>query len=185
MFSFPPTIILRHRKENLKKCTLRGLEKRSDFQFFTYPKDLLPDLSKYFLLSIDAPLLTVADKNLGLFLMDGTWRYVELMYRQLPQPRLFQKRSLPPHLRTAYPRRQDDCPDPSRGLSSVEAIYAAYRILDRNVEGLLSNYYWKEEFLKKNSSVTMNVRNGLVASTKNFTDLCDKAACNPSAFIQD
>jgi pre-rRNA-processing protein TSR3 len=152
MFLFLPTIILRHRKENLKKCTLRGLEGRSDFQFFTYPKDSLPDLSKYFLLTIDAPLLTIEDKNLGVFLMDGTWNYVELMQKQLPEPRLFQKRSLPSHFRTAYPRRQEDCPDPSRGLSSIEAIYVAYRILGHSVEGLLNHYYWEEEFLKKNFS---------------------------------
>jgi pre-rRNA-processing protein TSR3 len=150
MFLFPPTIILRHRKENLKKCSLRGLEERPDFRFFTYPKDYLPDLSNYFLLTIDAPLLNEADKNLGLFLIDGTWSYAELMQRQLPRPHLFQKRSLPSRLRTAYPRRQEDCSDPSRGLASIEAIYAAYKLLGRDPKGLLSNYYWKEEFLKKN-----------------------------------
>lgn len=150
MFLFPPTIILRHRKENLKKCSLRGLEERPDFRFFTYPKDVLPDLSNYFLLAIDAPPLSEADKNLGLFLIDGTWIYAERMQRQLPRPHLFQKRSLPSHLLTAYPRRQEDCPDPSRGLASIEAIYVAYTLLGRCAEGLLTNYYWREEFLKKN-----------------------------------
>ncbi len=150
MFLFPPTIILRHRKENLKKCSLRGLEKCPDFRFFTYPKDHLPDLSNYFLLTIDAPSLSEVDKNLGLFLIDGTWSYAERMQRQLPLPHLFQKRSLPSHLRTAYPRRQEDCSNPSRGLASIEAIYAAYLLLGRSAKGLLSNYYWKEEFLKKN-----------------------------------
>jgi pre-rRNA-processing protein TSR3 len=150
MLLFPPTVILRHRKENLKKCSLRGLELRPDFQFFTYPKDELPDLSNYFLLTIDAPLLKKTDKNLGIFLIDGTWAYAELMERQLPRPHLFQKRSLPMHYRTAYPRRQEDCPDASRGLASVEALYIAYHLLDRSFEGLLNHFYWKEEFLKKN-----------------------------------
>jgi pre-rRNA-processing protein TSR3 len=44
------TIILRHARENLKKCSLKGLEKRSDFRFFTYPKDLLPEMPDYILL---------------------------------------------------------------------------------------------------------------------------------------
>jgi pre-rRNA-processing protein TSR3 len=153
MSLFPPTIILRHRKENLKKCTLRGLEIRSDFCFFTYPKDDLPNLSNYFLLTIDAPLLSETDKNLGIFLIDGTWTYAERMQRQLPQPHLFQKRSLPMYFQTAYPRRQEGCPDPSRGLASIEALYAAYVLLGRNAEGLLSHFYWKDEFLKKNLAI--------------------------------
>ncbi len=148
MFTFPPTIILRHRRENLKKCTLRGLEGRPDFQFFTYPQSTLPDLSNYILLSMDAPPLTADDRERGLFLIDGTWRYAAQMERQLPHPHLFQRRSLPATLSTAYPRRQDDCPDPHRGLASIEALYAAYTILERPTENLLDNYHWKDNFLK-------------------------------------
>ncbi len=151
MFIFPPTIILRHRKENLRKCTLRGLEGRSDFLFFTYPKDALPELSGYFLLTIDAPPLTEADSHLGIFLIDGTWRYAELMQRQLPLPHRFQMRSLPGQYQTAYPRRQGDCPDPARGLASIEALYLTYTLLGRSPEGLLDLFYWKEEFLRKNN----------------------------------
>ncbi len=151
MFTFPPTVILRHRKENLKKCSLRGLESRSDFQFFTYPKDTLPDLSGYFLLALDAPVLQEGDRDLGVFLIDGTWNYAEVMERQLPRPHLFQKRSLPSHCSTAYPRRQEDCVDPTKGLASVEALFLAFSILGRKTEGLLDHYYWGEAFLQKNS----------------------------------
>ena len=151
MFLFPPTIILRHRKENLKKCSLCGLEERPDFRFFTYPKDVLPDLSGYVLLTIDAPLLSEADQDLGIFLIDGTWSYAERMERQLPTPHHFERRSLPVHYRTAYPRRQHhDCSDPSRGLASIEALYMAYTVLGRDTDALLNNYYWKEEFLSLN-----------------------------------
>ena len=59
-------------------------------------------------------------------------------------------RSLPTHLRTAYPRRQDDCFDPSRGLASVEALYAAYSIMGHPTEGLLDHYYWREAFFEYN-----------------------------------
>lgn len=153
MFLFAPTIILRHRRENLKKCSLRGLEARPDCRFFTYPKDSLPDLSNYVLLTLNAPPLTREDAHLGIFLIDGTWRYAEQMYNQLKTPHLFQKRSLPASLTTAYPRRQEDCPDPSKGLASIEALYAAYSVLGRDCEGLLDNYHWKEEFFLLNEGI--------------------------------
>ncbi len=151
MFLFPPTIILRHRKENLKKCSLRGLEERPDFQFFTYPNDKLPDLSGYFLLTLNAPVLEESDRNLGIFLIDGTWNYAEVMERQLQKPHRFERRSLPSDFLTAYPRRQEDCADPARGLASVEALFLAYSLLGRKTEGLLDRYYWREEFIKLNS----------------------------------
>ena len=74
MFNFPPTIILRHKRENLKKCSLRGLEERPDFQFLTYPLSKLPNLDQYCILSLDAPELSIADAERGIFLIDGTWR---------------------------------------------------------------------------------------------------------------
>ncbi|MBS0605228.1 MAG: hypothetical protein JSS60_09380 [Verrucomicrobia bacterium] len=162
MFLFPPTIILRHRRENLKKCSLRGLEKRPDCLFFTYPKDELPDLSSHFLLTLDAPILSEADAEMGIFLIDGTWRYADIMQRQLPEPHRFQRRSLPPHFLTAYPRRQEDCPEPSRGLASVEALYLSYFLLGRNTEGLLDNFYWKDDFLKKNASLSVQKRDNIL-----------------------
>ena len=146
---FPPTIILRHRRENLKKCSLRGLEQRKDMVFLTYPTSLLPDLTGYCVLTLDAPLLSPEDAHLGLFLIDGTWRYAEKMAKSLPPEGPFVCRSLPMHFRTAYPRRQLDCPDPERGLASVEALYLAYSILKRSTEGLLDYYHWKDEFKAK------------------------------------
>lgn len=150
MFIFPPTIILRHRRENLKKCSLRGLETRCDMRFLTYPKESFSPSTDYFLLSFEAPLLSEADRDLGIFLIDGTWRYAERMERQIPPPHFFQRRSLPSHFQTAYLRRQEDCPEPSRGLASIEALFLAYHLLGRSTVGLLDNYYWKEEFLEKN-----------------------------------
>jgi pre-rRNA-processing protein TSR3 len=149
MQSFPPTLVLRHRRENLKKCSLRGLETRSDFRFFTYPNAELPDLSNVILLTLDAPPITSADANYGLFILDSTWRYAEKMRQNTPGLEKAIKRSIPGHYKTAYPRRQDDCSDPEKGLASIEAIYIAYTILGRDTSGLLDHYYWKEAFLKK------------------------------------
>ncbi len=145
---YPPTIVLRHRRENLKKCSLTGLEKRADFLFFPYPGAQLPILKDYLLLKQGAPLLTIADQDRGLFLIDGTWKLATLMESQIPP---MEARSLPPHFRTAYPRKQTECPDPETGLSSLEALFIAYAILQRPVEGLLDRYYWKEAFLERNS----------------------------------
>jgi pre-rRNA-processing protein TSR3 len=155
MAIYPQTIVLRHRKENRKKCSLRGLESREDFQFFSYPNESLPLLEGYILLDIDGEALSKKDQDLGLFLLDATWRYADRMYKQISpeQMKKFHKRSLPHHLRTAYPRRQDDCSDPSRGLASVEALAAAYAIMGRESESLLESYHWKEDFLRLNSEL--------------------------------
>ncbi len=147
MFEFPHTVILRHRKENLKKCSLRGLESREDLLFFSYPQDELPPLSGYVLLALDAPPLTKEDKNLGIFLIDGTWRYAKTMFESLKKPHLFETRSLPAGFQTAYPRRQDENVDEKGGLASVEALFLAYQILGRNTDGLLDHYHWKTPFL--------------------------------------
>lgn len=119
--------------------------------FYTYPTDLLPPLGGYLLLTLDAPPLTLEDQSYGLFLIDGTWRHAMTMFSQLPKPHLFQCRSLPSHLKTAYPRRQEDCLDPDRGLASVEALYFAYHLLQRPTEGLLDTYHWKERLFQKNT----------------------------------
>ena len=153
MNTYSSTIVLRHRKENLKKCSLRNLESRQDFIFFRYPLVDLPELKNYIMLDLNAPILSPEDANFGLLIIDGTWRYAEKMTKFVEQRVQLMKRSLPSDLRTAYPRVQGDCPDPERGLASIEAVYAAYHLLGRDTKGLLDHYYWKEDFLNKNPSL--------------------------------
>ena len=150
MQSFPPTLILRHRRENLKKCSLRGLENRSDLLFFSYPQERLPPLEGYILLTVDAPPLSIDDAKYGSLLLDGTSRYAETMKRNALSHFTGLKRSIPPLFQTAYPRRQLDCSDPTRGLASVEALYLSYHLLGRPTQGLLDSYYWKEIFYQRN-----------------------------------
>jgi len=145
-----PTIILRHRKENLKKCSLRGIETRPDCRFFTYPRDPLPDLSNYILLTPEAPPLSQQDAHLGLLLVDGTWRYAETMIKDIPP--LIARRSLPPLFKTAYPRRQEV----AHGLASIEALFIAWYLLGRPTQGVLDHYHWKTEFLKINPSLKID-----------------------------
>ncbi|EKE08073.1 MAG: hypothetical protein ACD_17C00361G0002 [uncultured bacterium] len=139
------TIIFRHRRENLKKCSLRGLETHPDLLFYTYPTDSLPDCTGYILLKMGAPPLTIDDHGKGLLLLDGTWRLAKIMEKQLPCH--LENKSLPSIYQTAYPRRQSDCPDPAKGLASVEALYIAHQILGKKTEGLLEHYLWKDQFL--------------------------------------
>lgn len=150
MQRFPATTILRHRRENLKKCSLRGLESHPDMRFYSYPMKDLPNLSGYLLLTLDAEPLSLNDAASGLLLIDGTWRYAEKMMKFVDGQINLERRSIPKGFQTAYPRRQEDCPDPDAGLASVEALFIAYAILGRESGGLLDRYYWKEAFLENN-----------------------------------
>ncbi len=141
------TVILRHRREYLPKCSLHGLESRDDLDFYTYPNDTLPDLTGYLVLSVDAPPLTKEDADKGLLLIDGTWRLALVMANNLPMK--LEARSLPPGYKTAYPRRPTLCPNPDAGLASVEALYLAHQILGKSTDGLLDHYYWKDQFLQQ------------------------------------
>lgn len=148
-----PTVVIRHRKENLKKCSLRGLEPRSDFRFFRFPQEHYPDLTGYVMLSMEGEELTEKDAAAGLLLVDATWRYASKMCEAIERVMPLPKRALPRNYRTAYPRVQTECPNPEEGLASVEALYLAFMITGRPVEGLLDHYYWKESFLKMNGLV--------------------------------
>lgn len=152
----PKTIILRHRKENLKKCSLRGLESRQDMEFFTYPQTFPKNLNNYFILSLDGEELSKNDAHLGIFLIDGTWKLAEKMINNLPEYPTLKKRSLPKNWRTAYPRVQTGCNDPERGLASLEALYATYFTLQRSTEGLLDNYHFGKDFLNLNKELLTN-----------------------------
>ena len=155
---FPPTYILRHRKENKKKCSLFGLEKRKDLHFFTYPTQLIqfPPIDSMVCLALDGDPLSEKDRDASLLLVDGTWRLAKKMEQALFKRGTPKMRSLPKGIKTAYPRRQDDCPDTTAGLASIEALYVAYTLLGRSTEGLLDHYHWKEDFLQSLSLVPLD-----------------------------
>lgn len=146
----PLTLLVRHRQENKKKCSLEPIKERSDCLFLNYPSCELPPLDHYVLLSFEGPLLSKNDYDKGLILIDGTWKKASVMERQLFKEIPILKRSLPIEFITAYPRRQPDCQNPDQGLASIEALYVAYLILKRDPAGLLDRYFWKNHFLEKN-----------------------------------
>ncbi len=151
ILNYPKTLIVRHRKENKKKCSLEPITNREDCLFLNYPQCILPPIENYVLLSFEGPPLRESDQDKGIILIDGTWKYAEIMQQVLFKDLPIQKRSLPSSLRSAYPRKQTGCSNPDQGLASIEALYAAYKVLKRDCKGLLDDYYWKEPFLAKNT----------------------------------
>ena len=150
-FAPPTTYIIRHRRENLKKCSLTGLENHPDLLFFTYPQESLPPIENMIVLKVGAPALSIKDQNFPLLLIDATWRLAETIEKTIPKN--LEARSLPSHFRTAYPRKQTACPNPIEGLASIEALYIAHLLLGRSTKNLLDRYYWKNSFLKLNSLI--------------------------------
>jgi pre-rRNA-processing protein TSR3 len=42
--------------------------------------------------------------------------------------------------------------NPDGGLATIEAIYAAYRLLGRDTTGLLDHYRWGAAFVEQNAA---------------------------------
>ncbi len=143
---FLPTIIVRHPRENPRKCSVIPLKGRSDIVFLSYPVRQPPPLTGYIRLAVDGPELSSADADKGILLLDGSWRWSNPMNRDFA---FVPARSLS-GIVTAYPRRSKLGGDPEEGLASIEALYAAYQITGRPTAGLLDHYRWAEEFLKLN-----------------------------------
>jgi pre-rRNA-processing protein TSR3 len=144
--AFPPTVIVRHPRENPRKCSVIPLKGRPDVLFLSYPVRQPPPLENYVRLAIDGPELSAADASHGILLLDGSWRWSNPMNRDFAH---VQPRSLS-RIITAYPRKSKLGQDPEEGLASIEALYAAYQILGRPTQGLLDQYRWAEEFLQLN-----------------------------------
>ena len=146
MLPYPKTVVVRHSKENPRKCTILPLRGRNDILFLSYPVAQPPALDGYIRLAAEGPPLSLVDKDKGILLLDGSWRWAGAMTRDFAEvpPRSLQG------YRTAYPRVSKQGTDPDNGLASVEALYLAYHILHRPTEGLLDAYHWADEFLQLN-----------------------------------
>jgi len=139
------TVVIRHPKEKLSKCSLTPLHGRSEIQFFRAKPDFEFDASGFILLEVDAPPLSPNDNHLPLLILDATWRLLPKVRRRVigtPLPR-----SIPPGIRTAYPRVGKNYPDPMGGLASVEALFVARALLGDYDPSLLAAYHWRESFL--------------------------------------
>jgi pre-rRNA-processing protein TSR3 len=143
---YPPTIIVRHPKENPRKCSVWPLRGREGLIFLQYPLQEQKDFTGYVRLAAEGPELSIAEAGSGVLLLDGSWRWAASMTRAFIS---VAPRSL--HgWKTAYPRVSKLGTDPDNGLASIEALYLAHHILGRSTEGLLDHYRWGAEFLALN-----------------------------------
>ena len=142
----PPTVIVRHPRENTKKCSVWPLRDRADLIFLLYPVIERPDLHGYVRLAADGPPLSAADAGAGILLLDGSWRRADAMTRDFAD---IEPRSLS-GWKTAYPRVSKLGTDPDNGLASIEALWIAYHLLGLPTTGLLDHYRWAEAFLAAN-----------------------------------
>lgn len=142
----PPTIIVVHPKERRSKCSVEPLRPRDDFVFYTFPDPVTHPVDGYVRLGMGGETLTAEDAGKGLFILDGTWKLAARMEPTFDEMPI---RTLPP-VQTAYPRVSKVFDDPTGGLATVEAVYAALRIIGGNVTGILDSYHWKNEFLELN-----------------------------------
>ena len=143
---FPPTVIVVHPREKRAKCSVEALRGRDDFSFFTFPNQVTLPLNNFVRLGMGGEELNETDGAAGLLVLDGTWKLAQKMepfYEHVPVRTL-------PDIKTAYPRTSKMFQDPIGGLATVEAVYAALRIMKRPLDGLLDHYYWKDTFLQMN-----------------------------------
>jgi len=145
----PVTIIVRHPKENPKKCSVLPLKGRPDLSFVNYPVKTPLALEGYVRLAAEGPALSAADGDCGILLLDGSWRWAGFMTQTFDH---VPPRSLHGY-QTAYPRVSKLGTDPDNGLASIEALYLAYHILGRPTAGLLDHYHWADDFLRLNQLV--------------------------------
>ncbi len=150
-----PVIIVRHPKERLSKCSLRGLEGREGLEFRRATRSFRLDVRGHLLLQLGAPVLTAAhrlDPTTGrprpLVLLDSTWRLVPQLEASLDNLAEAVPVGLPAALQTAYPRTSKLAEDPPGRLSSIEALYVALRLLGEDDPTVLAGYHWREAFLE-------------------------------------
>jgi pre-rRNA-processing protein TSR3 len=140
-----PTTVIRHPKERIQKCSLRFLHDRAELTFLRSKPGFTFDATGFTLLAVDCAPLSLADAGRPLLLLDSTWRWLpQLLACVRGEP---VHRSIPPGVRTAYPRASKLWDDPEQGLASVEALYVARRILGDDDPSLLEGYHWRQEFL--------------------------------------
>lgn len=150
-----PTTVIRHPKERIAKCSLRFLHDRPGMTFVRARPGFTFDATGFVLLAIDGPALSLADRAHPLLLLDSTWRWLPALRAVVVGAPFV--RSIPPGIRTAYPRISKLFDDPLAGLASVEALYVAQRLLGNDDPSLLDHYHWKDEFL---ASVRATLRDG-------------------------
>jgi len=141
----PPVVIIRHPKERLSKCTLEPVRGRPGLIFHRASDTFQFDATGHTLLALNAPELSPLDAGRPLLLLDSTWRLLPQLEATLVGEPV--RRTLPPNVKTAYPRVSKITSDPLGGLASIEALYLAKKLLGDDDPSLLEYYHWRNAFL--------------------------------------
>lgn len=144
-------VLVRHWKENKRKCTLQPLVGDPRFRFETWKLDREIPAEGLLLLEPGAPELSPADAGRTILLLDSTWRFLPRMRASLRGNVV--PRAIPSGVRTAYPRKAVLSEEPDGGLASIEALYLALRLLGRRDDQLLDAYHWRDAFLQNVASI--------------------------------
>ncbi len=151
------TVVIRHPKERLSKCSLEPLRDRPEITFYKARPGFTFDATGYILLHTEGEELggknpfsveraTDAASAPKFLLLDSTWRLLpQLEACVIGEPI---RCRLPDGVRTAYPRVSKIADDPTGGLASVEALYLARRLLGDDDPSLLDHYHWRDAFLQ-------------------------------------
>jgi len=139
--------VVRHPRENLKKCSLSHLHGEPSFEFLTASDGFSFDAAGFTLLEMGAPPITEADADRPFLLLDSTWNLLGRIRRKVYGN--FMPRSIPPAILSAYPRVSKMHDDPS-GLATVEALYAALRLMGKADVRIIRNYKFAQLFLEIN-----------------------------------
>ena len=146
------TVVIRHPRELLSKCSLTPVEGREDtvawLSFLKAHQDLRFEARGFTELAVDAQPLSQADRERPLLLLDSTWRLLPKVRSKVYGETV--KRSIPDEWVTAYPRVSKDGSDPTGGLASIEALFVAQALLGNVMPSLLDGYYWQTRFLSLN-----------------------------------
>ena len=192
----PPRIVaLRHPKEKRSKCSLKPIETLEGTFFRRAKPGFTYDGTGHVLLATDAPVISPADalltedevrhfEEIGrtdligrddaghalrpVLLLDCAWRLLPGMRAQVTGTPV--ERSLPPSIRTAYPRVSKLAEDPEQGLATIEALYAALRLMGFDRPELLEGYRWLDDFLALNRSPFLVERMKRAATPKSDTE---------------
>ena len=142
---YPPTVIVVHQREHRAKCSVEPLRGSPNFHFLDYPSKEPFYQPHYVRLAMKGPLLSASDKERGLLVLDATSRLPEKWKRASPTSS--RAASLPGRRPTRRISKMNH--DPGGGLATIEAIFVAYHLLERETAGLLDAYYWRDLFLKR------------------------------------
>lgn len=143
-------LILRDPRESTAKCSLTPLRGAPGVSFVRFVQGRKVQAAGRILLTPGGDLLSAADRGRGILLIDCSWRRVPQIFAEV-EGEVVRRRL--PELVTAYPRKSKDNSDPSGGLASIEALYAASVILGEPRHDLLDSYWWRDEFLQANANL--------------------------------